>query len=330
MGGSALSKAETVSELKVGVVGVGVMGSYHAQVYAGLPGVELVGVADPDPERREEIEQDLEVRSYSRAEELLGKVQAVSIASPTSLHYAQTRMFLEAGVHVLVEKPMTASLPEARELAGLSERQGLVLQVGHIMRFYRAVAELPRLVNQPWVLESRRVGNNRRIRDIGVILDLMIHDLDLVLLLLRERPSRYSVFGRTLDGLDEYAHAVLEFPSGARAVLTASRVSPEPERSFTITQAGEVIRLDFSNGPFTEISVHKTANGLVPAASETSNKVRVERSSLHNDNPLRRQLKHFVDRIVKGDPAAVTLEDDILTLELALELTRSLQLAMVP
>lgn len=317
-------------ELNVGVVGVGVMGTYHAQVYAGLPGVHLVGVADPDPFRQAAIEQDLEVPAFSAPEELLGKVQAVSIASPTSYHYVQARMFLEAGVHVLLEKPMTRTAHEARELVRVAEKRGLVLQVGHIVRFYRAVSDLMQLVHGPWVLEARRVGNNRRIRDIGVVLDLMIHDLDLVLLLLKERPSRYTVVGRQVDGLDEYAQAVLDFPSGARALFTASRISPLAERSLTITQPGEVLRLDF-NSEYTELSLHRaplTASDPDKAEPNGRTQVQVERTAFNNDNPLRRQLKHFVDRIQKGEPPLVTLEDDLLALELALELSAALQPVM--
>ncbi len=317
-------------ELKVGVVGVGVMGTYHAQVYAGLPGVRLVGVADPDPFRQAAIEQDLEVPAYPSPEELLGKVQAVSIASPTSFHFEQARMFLEAGVHVLLEKPMTRTLQEAQELVRLAERRGVVLQVGHIVRFYRAVGDLMRLVKNPWVLEARRLGNNRRIRDIGVVLDLMIHDLDLVLLLLREKPLRYSVVGQRIDGLDEYAQAVIDFPSGARALFTASRVSPQAERSLTITQPGEILRLDF-NSEYTELSLHRSPP--VPPDPDRvepngRTQVQTERIAIHNDNPLRRQLKHFVDRVQKEEPPLVTLEDDLLALELALELSHALQPVM--
>jgi predicted dehydrogenase len=314
-------------ELKVGVVGVGVMGTYHSQVYAGLPNVKLVGVSDPDPFKQAVIQQDLEIPAYSNPEELLGKVQAVSIASPTSLHYDQVKMFLEAGVHVLVEKPMTRSLEEAQKLVALSEKMGLVFQVGHIVRFYRAVADLKAKVNQPWVLEARRLGNNRRIKDIGVVLDLMIHDLDLVLLLLRERPNRFDVSGREIDGMFEYAQAVLDFPSGARALFTSSRVSPMSERSLTITQPGEVLRLDF-NSEVTELSVHRSPEAhedLDMAEPTDRTQERVERTAIHGDNPLRRQLKHFVDRIQKNEAPIATLEDDLLALELALKLTDSLK-----
>jgi predicted dehydrogenase len=317
-------------ELNVGVVGVGVMGTYHAQVYAGLPGVKLVGVSDPDPFRQAAVEQDLEVPAFTSPESLLGKVQAVTIASPTSHHFAQTKMFLESGVHVLLEKPMTRTLQEAQELVAIAERNGVVLQVGHIVRFYRAVADLKSLIDKPWVLEARRLGNNRRIRDIGVVLDLMIHDLDLVLLLVKERPSRFSVVGRQVEGLDEYAQAVIDFPSGTRALFTASRISPQVERSLTITQPSEVLRLDF-NSEYTELSVHRA-----PPAQPDPDKVepngrmqmQVERTAISNDNPLRRQLKHFVDRIQKKEAPLVTLEDDLLALELALELSRALQPVM--
>lgn len=317
-------------ELNVGVVGVGVMGTYHAQVYAGLPGVHLVGVADPDPFRQAAIEQDLEIPACANPEDLLGKVQAVSIASPTSYHFEQARMFLEAGVNVLLEKPMTRTMQEARELVRLAEKRGVVLQVGHIVRFYRAVNDLMSMVKTPWVLEARRIGNNRRIRDIGVVLDLMIHDLDLVLLLLREKPLRYSVVGRQVEGLDEYAQAVVDFPSGARALFTASRISPQAERSLTITQPGEVLRLDF-NSEFTELSLHRSPPVQPdPDRVEPNGRTQVqtERIAIHNDNPLRRQLKHFVDRIQKGEPALVTLEDDLQALELALELSSALQPVM--
>jgi predicted dehydrogenase len=308
-------------ELRVGVVGVGVMGTYHAQNYAGLPGVRLVGVADPNPLRRRAIEQELEVPAFPEAELLLGQVDAVSIASPTSLHFAQAKMFLQAGVHVLLEKPMTSSLPEARHLVALAEERGLILQVGHIMRFYRAISELTRMAHSPWFLEARRMGNNRRIRDIGAILDLMIHDLDLALLLLKEWPVRWSVVGQQLEGLEEHAHAVLDFPSGARAVFTASRISPQLERSFTVTQQAEVIRLEF-NSDHTEVAVHRLIKG---ESNDEREQVRVERTSFLNENPLRRQLRHFVDRIVKGRPPFVTLEDDLRALELALLLSEELK-----
>ncbi|AEB11096.1 Gfo/Idh/MocA family protein [Marinithermus hydrothermalis] len=308
-----------MAELNVGVVGVGVMGTYHAQIYAGLPGARLVGVADPDPLRRQVLERDLEVPAYADPYALIGKVDAVSVASPTSLHYEHVKTFLEAGVHVLVEKPMVPRLEEARHLAALAERKGLVLQVGHIMRFYRAVEEMPRLLRNPIVIEARRVGNNRRIRDIGVILDLMIHDLDVLLLLLRERPRRWQVVGHHLGAVEEYAHAVLEFPSGTKAVLTASRLSAQAERSLAITQEDEVIRMDFTNDPYTEVSIYR-------AAGEQNGKteVQVARTSIHNENPLRRELKHFIDRILRGVEPIGTLEDDLTTLEIALALRQSL------
>ncbi len=312
-------------ELKVGVVGVGVMGTYHSQVYAGLPGVKLVGVSDPDPFRQASIHQDLEVPAYSNPEELLGKVDAVSIASPTSFHFEQATMFMKAGVHVLVEKPMTRSMDEARKLVEISEKMGVVFQVGHIVRFYRAVADLKNKISAPWMLEARRLGNNRRIRDIGVVLDLMIHDLDLVLLLLRERPHRFDVSGHEVDGMVEYAQAVLDFPSGARALFTSSRVSPMSERSLTITQPGEILRLDF-NSEYTELAVHRSGESLDNLdLIDDRTRERVERTAIHNDNPLRRQLKHFVDRIQKNEEPIATLEDDLLALELALKLSETLQ-----
>lgn len=306
-------------ELKVGVVGVGVMGTFHAQVYAGLPGVKLVGVADPNPERLRAIERDLEVPGFLEAEDLLGRVDAVSIASPTSWHYRTTRPFLERGIHVLVEKPLAPSLAESEALAALSAASGTVLQVGHIMRFYKAVERLPELIKLPIAIEARRMGNTRRVKDIGVILDLMIHDIDLLLLLLREQPSSWHVAGRRYGEHEEYAHAVLEFPSGVQAALTASRVSAQSRRLLTITQPDGVVEMDFTNDPYTEVSIYR-AEGEQNGKTE----VQVSRVSIHNENPLRREIKHFLDRIQRGAAPVGTLEDDLTTLRIALALREEL------
>lgn len=306
-------------ELKAGVVGVGVMGTYHARIYAGLPGVRLVGVADPSAKRRTALSEELEVVAHADPLAMVGGLDVVTIAAPTSKHFELVRAYLNGGVHVLVEKPMASDLIQAQALAALAERHGLILQVGHIMRFYQAVEELPRLIDRPITLEARRMSGTRRIQDIGVILDLMIHDLDLFLLLLKSRPTSWHVVGYRIGEHEEFAHAVLNFPGDVKAMLTASRISPLIERSLTITQPREVVRLDFTKDPYTEISIHR-------AVGETNGKsqMQVERTSIQNENPLYREIKHFADRVQKGLDPLATLEDDLQALELALTLQDAL------
>jgi len=298
------------------------MGSYHANVYAAIPGVVITGIVEPDLARRAAICGDLSVAGYSFHGELIGRAEAVSIAAPTSVHYQIARDLIEAGIHVMVEKPIATSVEEAEDLAARARRRGVVLQVGHIMRFYPAVRDLPRLVREPVFIESRRIGSARRVVDVGVILDLMIHDIDLILSVVRSPLVHAEAQGVAVTGPHEdLAHAQLRFQNGCLASLTASRISPFNERSLQFTRAGEAILLDFTNEPSTEVSAFRTG----PAGSE-GGPVTVERFMVHNDNPLRGELRHFIDRIRLNHPPIGTVDDDLRALRVALELKAGMHL----
>lgn len=312
--------------LRVAVIGAGVMGRHHATNYASLPHVVLAAVADPDPLKREAARRSFDCEVYPSASELLAaqQVDAASVAVPTSQHFAVTRQLLEAGSHVLVEKPVATEVAQAQELADLSRRNGLVLQVGHITRFYRAVQLLDEQVRDPYLIEARRLVPYARIKDVGVILDLMIHDLDIVLRLMPSEPRDVTVAGHALNGspFEDVAAAQITFESGCIARFLASRVAPDAERSLVISERHQTLRLDFAKEPYTEIAIYRTPSG----GSETGH-VRVDRHVVQEDNPLRKELENFLARIHQDAEPIGTLADDLRSLDLAARLLRGMRLA---
>ena len=308
--------------LRVAVVGAGVMGRYHAAMYASLPHAQLVAVVDPDPVRRAEVAAEFGTRGYATIEGLLESevIDAATVAAPTALHFLLTRRLLEAGVHVLVEKPVATHVEQARALRELSLRKGLVLQVGHITRFYRAVHELSDQVRRPYLIEARRLTPSARIKDVGVILDLMIHDIDIVLRIVRSSVASVAVAGHALNGrsFEDVAAAQVVFENGCIARLLASRVAPDHERSMLVSEAHQTTRLDFAREPETEVTIYRKSSG--------NGNSQVKRHTVREDNPLRMELDHFLARIRSAAEPIGTLEDDIRSLELATRLLAAMDL----
>src|SRR5437870_1707751 len=218
-----------MDKVRVGVVGVGALGYHHARVYAALPQAKLVGVADKVPGRAEQIALPLETVGYTDYRQLFGKVDAVSIATPTTLHGEIGEQFLDEGVHVLVEKPIADSLEEADRLIRAASRNRKILQVGHLERFNPAVRAVRTIVQRPRFIEAHRMGLfSPRSLDIDVILDLMIHDLDIISLLVPSQPSRIHAVGiPILSKRIDIANARIDFEDGCVANITASRRSEE-------------------------------------------------------------------------------------------------------
>ena len=218
--------------LRTGVVGVGYLGQFHAEKYAMLPDVELAGVVDQDPSRADLVARKVNTRAYADASQLLGKVDAVSIVVPTVLHHQMARQFLEAGVHVLLEKPMTVTVEQADELIGIAARKRAVLQVGHIERFNPAVTAIRPLLQSPRYLQAERSAPfTVRCTDVNVVLDLMIHDLDIVASLAGARPKEVSAVGASVITKEiDAVIARIVFGNGCVADVSASRVSDEKKR----------------------------------------------------------------------------------------------------
>ncbi len=318
-----------MKRLKVAVVGAGVMGKHHANIYAALPHVDLVAAVDPNAAQRRELSDRYAVATYPDAETLLrhGHVDAVSIAAPTSLHYRLSKRFLEAGVHVLVEKPVATDLFQAKALIKLSRERNRVLQVGHITRFYKAVDLLKEQSKRPYLIEARRLTPYARIKDAGVILDLMIHDIDIVLSLVSSGVKSVSVSGHVLNGspFEDVAAAQIVFENGCIARFLASRVAPDAERTLVVAEAEQTLRLDFAKEPHTEMAVYK------PLYDATGNgHVQVDVRSVYEDNPLRKELEHFLARIRLGAPPVGTPEDDLRSLSLATQLIQELEVTRTP
>ncbi len=233
--------------LRVAVIGAGRLGGFHAQKLAGMANVELVGVVDPLPANRDRLAAQLRTGSYSSHLALLGRIDAAVIASPTVLHHRLAVDLLEARTHLLIEKPICATVAEADELVELARQRQVVLQVGHVERFNPAfAAAVPHVRNPRFIEAARASGFTFRSMDVGVVLDLMIHDIDLVLSLARSPLRSVDALGvAILGGHEDVAHARLEFQSGCVANLSASRVSYEPARKMQIWAPRAYANIDF-------------------------------------------------------------------------------------
>ena len=236
-----------MEKIKVGVVGVGYFGQFHAEKYAKLEGVELVGVVDINTSRAREIAKRYRTQPFDHHAHLLNKVQAVSIAAPTSFHYSMTKDFFLQGIDVLLEKPISNTLEEADELIRLAASQGLIFQVGHLERFNGALSDLMGRVQHPRFIESHRLGPfPGRGADVDVVLDLMIHDIDFILSQVKSKVKAFQAVGiPILTHTSDIANACIEFENGCTASLTASRVSNEKIRKTRIVQRDGILSIDY-------------------------------------------------------------------------------------
>ena len=299
-----------MSELRVGVVGVGALGQHHARVYAQLPGVRLAGVHDASPARAEEVAGRHGSRMFADVGRLLDEVDAVSVAVPTVDHHRIGLQALEAGKDVLVEKPMATTLAEADDLIRAAERGGRVLQVGHIERFNPAVAVLTDHGKRPRFIEVHRLATfSPRSLDIDVVLDLMIHDLDIVLWLDGSDPVQVDAVGvPVLTPRADIANARLRFASGLIANLTASRVSSEKVRKFRVFSPRTYVSLDLAAR---SAAVHRLVG------SDAQPEIAVEKTAAPDEEPLVRQLAAFVSSVRTRSAPAVSGLDGRRALALA-------------
>ena len=235
-------------KLRAAVIGVGSLGRFHAQKYASLGHIEFRGVADLDPRRARAIAEQYAVRAVTDYRELLAEIDIASIVVPTEAHFEVASACLNAGVHVLVEKPIARSLEEADALIALAARKNLTLAVGHLERFNPAFTDLSAMLDRPFFIEAERLGGFKgRGTDVDVVLDLMIHDIDLALALAKAPVISVSAAGTpVVSGENDVVGARLTFDNGIVANLSASRVAGETERSVTVNEAGRKLRADLS------------------------------------------------------------------------------------
>jgi len=302
-----------MDKIKVGVVGVGHLGSIHAQIYKELETCSLAGVCDTDQARLAEVSGRLSVPAYRDYKELLGKVEAVSIAAPTRLHYQIVRGFLEQRIHTLVEKPFTPSLKEADILIKIARKNKLILQVGHIERFNSAFSATQKLIREPRFIECHRLSPfpNRSL-DIGAVLDIMIHDIDIILGLVPAKIKKIESVGvNVLTQFEDIANARITFKNGCVANLTASRVSDEFMRRIRIFQKDTYISLDYKDA---KASVYKKAGPGI-----TKQDLPIEK-----EQPLQKELRAFIDCVAKQEEPLISGRIARQALEVALVIQKQI------
>ncbi len=298
--------------VRVGVVGIGNMGVHHARVYSELPQTELVGVIDINEARGKLCSEQYGTTFSSDYKTLFEKrVQAVNIVVPTSLHFPLAVDFLSNHVHVLVEKPITVDLIQAKRLVDLSKKRHCILQVGHLERFNPAVRKLREVCGRPVYLESRRISypTNRNL-DVGVVWDLMIHDLDILINLVKSPVVEIHAMGVSVySDFEDVAQVHLLFKNGVAASLLASRISGEKQRSLKVTEdTGRTLKLDFINQTLASMRPPRNGRPIPP-----------EFLAVEKDEPLRLELSHFADCVANHKTPMVTGEDGKRALELAMQ-----------
>jgi predicted dehydrogenase len=316
--------------IRAGVVGAGHMGTYHILAFMELWDVELVGIADTNVGKAEEVARTYGIQAFADHRELAKVVDVVTVAVPTEQHYQVARDFLEAGVHVLVEKPMTPTLEEAKELFRLARERRRVLHVGHVERFNGAVQELRKIVERPILIESRRLGPFvPRVQKDSVIMDLMIHDIDIVLGLVDGEPRKITAVGSSVaSGVCDVATVQILFDGGTMATITASRATEEKIRTLAITQPDAYIVLDYTDQ---DIEIHRRAAQEYTVNRESIRYRQasfVEHLFVHKDNPLKLEIRHLVSAARAAQATGVVElpeTEDLRSLAVALEIERMIR-----
>ncbi|UTA46732.1 Gfo/Idh/MocA family oxidoreductase [Simiduia sp. 21SJ11W-1] len=310
-----------MNKLNTAVIGVGYLGKFHAQKYASLPNSNLVAVVDANPENSQAISREHGCEALTDYRELFGRVDAVSIAAPTVYHYQIAKDCLEHGIHVLIEKPITVTVAEADELIELARARGLLIQVGHLERFNAALLALGDRLGAPKFIESHRLAPfNPRANDVNVVLDLMIHDIDIIQNMVGAPVKTIAASGtKVLTHSTDIANARIEFENGCVANVTASRVSLKTERKMRIFQEESCITIDFQNRALKLYS--KGEKEMFPGIPE----IESEESLFDNNDALKVEIIAFLESIQQGKPTQVTGEDGRRALATAQEISRLMQ-----
>ncbi|OHB84496.1 MAG: hypothetical protein A3J73_01265 [Planctomycetes bacterium RIFCSPHIGHO2_02_FULL_38_41] len=326
--------------LKVAVVGVGHLGKEHARVYAEMPGVELFSVVDIQRKQAEKVAQQYNTRYFLNYKDIIDKIQAVSIAVPTKSHYAIAKDFLQHGVHVMIEKPMTGTVLEARELIDISKARGLVLQAGYIERFNPAIAAIKRLSVNPRFIECHRLSPfTFRSADIGVVLDLMIHDIDILLYITNSKVKKFDAVGvNVISDKEDIANVRIQFQNGCVANVTASRVSITPMRKIRLFSEDSYISIDYQKkdaliykkSPELTLKSLNICDTNVSTIADLKSYVfgdllKIEHIKMDDYEPLKKELESFVDCIVNHKEPVVSGEEGLRAIEVANDILREIE-----
>jgi predicted dehydrogenase len=303
-----------MEKIRVGVIGTGHLGSRHAKVYSSIAkksGIEFVGVCDVKKDIAKQTAKKYNTAYFTDYHDMMDKVDAISIVVPTNHHYQIAKDCLEEGKHVLIEKPMTRTLSEADKLVKLAEKKGLILQVGHIERFNSAVRAVEPYLKKPRFIECQRLGSikqKKRVKDVGVVLDLMIHDIDIILGLVNSRVKTIEAVGMsTVSDHEDIANVRLTFQNNAIADITASRVTKEETRKIRIFQEKSYILLDY---------LHQEAQ-LFKNSDRGPEKTKIR---IRKKEPLKVELKSFIDCVKNKKKPVVSGHEGRQALRVALDI----------
>lgn len=302
-------------KLKVGVIGVGHLGEYHVQKYKAISNVDLVGVVDADLDRADEIAGRYDVRAYGNHGEILDKVDAVSLAVPTEMHFEVAKDVLSKGIHLLIEKPITYEIEPADIMVTIAREKDLVFQVGLVERFNPAVVMMESLLNRPVFLESHRMNEfTTRGIDVDVVLDLMIHDLDIILHNVQSEIREVHAVGMSvITGKTDVANARIVFEDGTVANLTASRVSSQTLRKIRVFQPDAYLSVNCLKREISVIRLDVEVKDLNDFPRLTP-----EKTKFPDRDPLADEISSFVDAVVNRSKPVVSGADGRRALEVAL------------
>jgi predicted dehydrogenase len=316
-----------MNKLRTAVIGTGHLGKLHTKMLLQIPNSELVGIYDSNPEQLKSASQEYGVKAFSNVDELLGSVDAVSIAATTSAHYELAIKCFEKNIHVFIEKPITATIPQAEELVKIAGDKNLKLQVGHIERFNPALVSLEKYIEQPMFIQTDRLSQfNPRGTDVAVVLDLMIHDIDIILSLVNSdvkdiEASGVAVVSDTVD----IANARIKFENGAVANVTASRISQKKMRKMRLFQRDNYISIDFITGiseVYRLIPVdEKPGSSMISfgeiGIGERKKRVVYEQPEVKEINALKYELELFVNAVLNDKQPKVSGQDGLKALKVA-------------
>ena len=302
-----------MEKLKIAVIGAGKLGSLHAKIYSQIKDVELAGICDINKKLARKIANECNASFFYDYRDLLGKVDAASIAVPTSLHYEISKEFLQAGTHLLIEKPITTTLDQADSLLSIAAMKKLTLSVGHIERFNAAIEAFQKLKGNIKFIECHRLGPfSPRVADVGVVLDLMIHDIDIVLGLIKEKIEDIDAVGiNILTKHEDLANARLKFENGAICNITASRVSNKTLRKIRIFQPGAYISIDYVKQE--AVLYRKFGKLILP-----------RKIYIKKQQPLKKELFSFIECIKHGKKPLVSGGEGRNALKIALDITKKI------
>lgn len=311
-----MTKDQPQGPLRAAVVGVGYLGTFHAQKYAKNPQARLVGVCDFSPAQADKVAADLGVASIHKAQDLIGQVDLVTVAASTQSHYELAKLFLQNGIHVNVEKPITATLPQAEELVNLAAQKNLKLAVGHIERFNPAIIELKKHLKDTKTLELTRLATYKaRGADVSVLHDLMIHDMDLLYWLTESEIESFMAAGSKLVSSElDTAQVAVKMKSGILVYIHVSRVSSNMQRWIRATQKDSIL---FANTGTLELEKNEVGNPETP--------VKVTTWTVTKEDALQKETDAFIESVLNNKPLAVTGLDGLKSLRAIEEIKAAIE-----